>query len=68
MLLVEPSRAFLDRLPNRKLPDRKDFHRYGLDHAARVRDWECAIAECERFADAAMAWLARPDSSRVRAL
>jgi len=44
----------LDRLPNRKLPDREDFYRYGQDHAARIRDWERAIAECERFADAAM--------------
>ena len=68
VLLVAPSRAFLDRLPGRKLPDRNDFYRYGLDHAARIRDWERAIAECERFADAAMAWLARPDPSRVRAL
>ena len=68
VLLVAPSRAFLDRLPNRKLPDRNDFYRYGLDHAARIRDWERAIAECERFADAAMAWLARPDPSLVRPL
>ena len=68
VLLVAPSQAFLDRLPSRKLPDRNDFYRYGLDHAARIRDWERAIAECERFADAAMAWLARPDPSRVRAL
>ena len=68
VLLVAPSRAFLDRLPNRKLPDRDDFYKYGLDHAARIRDWDRAIAECGRFADAAMAWLARPDPSRVRAL
>lgn len=68
VLLLAPSRAFLDRLPNRKLPDRNDFYRYGLDHAARIRDWERAIAECERFADAAMTWLARPDPSRVRPL
>jgi len=68
VLLVAPSRAFLERLPNRKLPDRNDFYRYGLDHAARIRDWDRAIAECERFADAAMAWLARPDPSLVRPL
>jgi len=68
VLLVAPSRALLDRLPNGKLPDRNDFYRYGLDHAARIRDWERAIAGCERFADAAMAWLARPDPSRIRGL
>jgi hypothetical protein len=66
LLLIAPSRAFLDRLPNRKLPDRDDFYRYGVDHAARIRIWERAIAECERFADAAMEWLARPDPTQVR--
>lgn len=68
MLLIAPSRALLERLPNRKLPDRNDFYRYGLDHAARERDWRRAIAESERFAQAAMAWLARPDPTIVRPL
>lgn len=66
LLLIAPSRAFLDRLPNRKLPDREDFYRYGQDHASRIRDWERAIAECEGFADAAMRWLARPDVGQLR--
>lgn len=68
MLLVSPSRAMLERLPNRKLPDRNDFYLYGLDHAARERDWRRAISESGRFAEAAMAWLARPDPSIVRPL
>ena len=68
MLLIAPSRAQLERLPNRKLPDRNDFYRYGLDHARRERDWRRAIAECERFADAALAWLQAPDPARVRPL
>ena len=66
-----PDRAIpaqLERLPNRKLPDRNDFYRYGLDHAGRERDWRRAIAECERFADAALAWLQAPDPARVRPL
>lgn len=68
VIVIAPSRAFVERLPDRKLPDRRDFHRYGLDHAARIRAWERAIAECERFADAAMAWLARPDPTVVKSL
>lgn len=68
VVLLAPSRAMLERLPNRKLPDRSDFERYGLDHGRRIRDWERAISESQRFADAAMAWLARPDLARVRAL
>jgi len=63
MLLVAPSPAFLARLPNGKLPDRQDFYLYGQDHAARIRDWERAIGECERFAEAVLRWLERPDPS-----
>jgi hypothetical protein len=68
LLLLAPSPALLARLPNRKLPDRNDFHRYGADHAARMRDWTRAIAESERFADDVMAWLARPDPALLRPL
>jgi predicted acylesterase/phospholipase RssA len=68
VLLVAPSQAFLSTLPNGKLPDRKDFYRYGQDHAGRIRDWERAIAECERFAEALLAWLLRPDPSLLKPL
>jgi hypothetical protein len=68
VVLIAPSAAMLARLPNGKLPDRQDFYRYGMDHAARIVAWERAIAECERFADAAMAWLNRPDLSVARPL
>ena len=68
VLVVAPSAAFVARLPNRKLPDRSDFYRYDIDHDSRIRDWERAIAECERFADAAMRWLERPDPSIVGGL
>ncbi len=68
VLLIAPSPALLGRLPNRKLPDRNDFYRYGTDHAARMRDWKRAIAESARFADEVMAWLARPDPGLLRPL
>jgi hypothetical protein len=68
VLLVAPSAVFLARLPNGKLPDRNDFYRYGADHAARIRDWERAIAECERFADEAMRFLDTPRPELVRPL
>ncbi|MBK9244415.1 MAG: patatin-like phospholipase family protein [Burkholderiales bacterium] len=68
VLVVAPSTAMLERLPNRKLPDRNDFYRYGLDHATRQRDWRRAMAESERFADEVMAWLERPDPSLLRPL
>jgi hypothetical protein len=68
VLLIAPSPAMLARLPNGKLPDRNDFYRYGPDHASRIRDWERAIAESERFAEAALRWLQAPDLSIVRPL
>jgi hypothetical protein len=66
MLLVAPSPEFLARLPDGKLPDRQDFYRYGPDHAGRIRAWERAIGECERFAEAVMSWLERPDPSLLQ--
>jgi hypothetical protein len=68
VLLIAPSAAFLGRLPHGKLPDRNDFYRYGADHAGRIRDWERAIAECERFADEAMRFLETPHADGVRPL
>jgi len=68
VIIVSPSSPLLARLPNRKLPDRNDFYRYGLDHAARQRDWRRAIAESARFANEAMAWLERPDPSLIQPL
>jgi hypothetical protein len=65
VLLVTPSPAFLATLPHGKLPDRQDFYRYGADHAGRVRAWETAIAECGRFAEAVLEWMARPDPTAV---
>jgi hypothetical protein len=66
MLLIAPSPAFLSRLPNGKLPDRQDFYRYGADHPGRIRAWEQAIGECERFAEAVLRWLERPDPSLLQ--
>jgi predicted acylesterase/phospholipase RssA len=66
LLLAAPSPAFLARLPNGKLPDRQDFYRYGQDHAARIQAWERAIGECERFAEALLRWMERPDPTLLQ--
>lgn len=68
VVLIAPSAAMLARLPSGRLPDRRDFYRYGQDHARRITAWERAIAESERFAEAAMRWLESPDLSIVRPL
>lgn len=51
VLLVAPSKAYLDSLPDRKLPDRKDFERYAGDDVGRERAWQAAIAESDRLGD-----------------
>ena len=68
VLLVAPSPSLIERLPNRKLPDRQDFYHYGADHDARERAWNGAIGECERFADAVLRWMERPDPTQIRPL
>jgi hypothetical protein len=66
VLLIAPSASLIERLPNRKLPDRHDFYRYGADHAGRERAWNGAISECGRFAEAVLRWMARPDPTLIR--
>ncbi|SNS20491.1 hypothetical protein SAMN06265795_101508 [Noviherbaspirillum humi] len=68
VILVSPTRRFLERLPNRKLPDRNDFVKYGLDHDARTADWQRAIAESARLRDELAAFVEKPDLSRVKPL
>lgn len=51
VLLVAPSPEYLDRLPDGKLPDRKDFESYAGDDSSRKRSWRKAIAESERLGD-----------------
>ncbi len=51
VLLVAPSKAYLESLPDRKLPDRKDFERYMDDDAGREKAWRAAVAESQRLGD-----------------
>lgn len=51
VLLVSPSREYLDSLPDRKLPDRKDFEKYLGDDAGRERSWRASIAQSDRLGD-----------------
>ena len=51
VILISPSRAYLDRLPLKKLPDRSDFKRFVDDYDARVKYWRFAMDESERLTD-----------------
>jgi hypothetical protein len=48
-VLICPSQAFIERLPNGKVPDRTDFKT--LTEAERLRCWSRVIKECRALAD-----------------
>ncbi len=68
VIIVAPTPAFLRSLPRGKLPDRKDFTHYGLDHDERIRNWQQAIGQGQRLRDEFAAFAADPDLARVRPL
>lgn len=50
VVLISPSREYLERLPLKKLPDRSDFKRFVDDYDARLDYWRFAMNESERLA------------------
>lgn len=66
VVIVAPTREFLRTLPLGKLPDRKDFKHYGLNHDERIRKWKCAMSEGQRLRDELAAFTERPDMARVK--
>ncbi|MBC52600.1 MAG: hypothetical protein CMQ34_02070 [Gammaproteobacteria bacterium] len=49
VVLLSPSREFVESLPYGKIPDRNDFKH--LDAAQRLRYWQTVLQESERLAD-----------------
>jgi hypothetical protein len=68
LLLLAPDPAWVATLPNGKLPDRRDFNRYGQDLPGRMKAWQAATGAAQRLADEFGQWLQNPDSSRIEAL
>jgi hypothetical protein len=68
LLIVAPSRQFLQTLPRAKLPDRKDFTFHGLDHDARIAAWQRAIGEGARLRDDFARFAERSDLYVVQAI
>ncbi|MAL98795.1 patatin-like phospholipase family protein [Hydrocarboniclastica marina] len=63
VVLVSPSREYLQRLPHQKLPDRKDFSRYLGNDVGRERYWRKAMSESQRLGEE---FLALVDSGRIK--
>ncbi len=67
-IVLAPDPAWIEGLPNRKLPDRTDFVTYSNDLQSRIRNWKKAIAESQRLADEFSDWLLRQDPGFVEPL
>jgi hypothetical protein len=50
VVLVAPTRDFISRLPNRKIPDRNDFKLYRGRDDDRIRDWYQVVDQGEKLA------------------
>ena len=69
VILVSPSREYLDRLPLKKLPDRNDFKRFVDDYDGRLKYWRFAMDESERLAEEYRALCDSPELiGQIRAL
>jgi len=68
VLLLAPNPDWVARLPNGKLPDRRDFVHYGHDLAGRVKAWNGAVQASVQLADEFAQWLHRPDMAHVSPL
>ena len=51
VLLVTPSRRFIDRLPGSAIPERRDFTKFKGRNGARIHQWKLAWREAKRLED-----------------
>ena len=65
VLLLGLRPEWVAMLPRGKLPDRSDFRFHLADPAARMRDWNQAIAASEQLVDEFATWLEHPDPGQV---
>jgi hypothetical protein len=65
MLLLAPDPAWVQTLPNHKLPDRNDFLRYGADLPGRMKAWRAAVTASAQLVDELQEWLLRPDMGQI---
>lgn len=66
VVLICPTPEFVANLPAKKIPDRSDFKRYGLNHDLRIKHWRAAIAESHRLAEEFADFIAQPNTERLR--
>jgi hypothetical protein len=65
VLMVAPSAAFVERLPHRKIPDRKDFYRFKGDDKTRIEYW---LKAAEMSRQLSRSFMAAVESGRIKTL
>lgn len=51
MIMISPSKSFVDSLPDSKIPDRKDFETYMNDNPKRIENWYEVASKGKEMAD-----------------
>lgn len=51
VLMIHPSRDFVERLPNKKVPDRDDFVTFADHPEVRIEMWRKAVASCAHLGE-----------------
>ncbi|NCW34125.1 MAG: phospholipase, partial [Betaproteobacteria bacterium] len=68
LVLLCPSKTWIARLPDARLPDRQDFVRFAHDPVARMRRWRVVVQQAELLAEAFERFIRDPGCIRVEPL
>ena len=49
--MISPSPEFIQSLPNKKIPDRKDFEKYFNDNHTRIKNWHTVAQRSHEMAE-----------------
>jgi len=63
VLLITPSREFLNRLPHKKIPDRNDFYKFKRQDKERIAYWKTSV---DMGADMAEAFMECVGNGRIK--
>ncbi|WP_286232982.1 patatin-like phospholipase family protein [Thalassotalea sediminis] len=63
VVMLSPSKTFIDSLPYGKIPDRNDFTE--LDANTRIKYWRTVFAQSELLAESLAEFIQNPDYNRI---
>lgn len=64
IVMLVPSRKFVDSLPFSKIPDRTDFTE--MDASQRIKYWKVVLSETKRLSDCFNEFLTNPKSQKIK--